>query len=99
MKVEAKSELYTQRVRAGKRTYFFDVKSTRQSEHYITITESKRVGETDYEKHKIFIYREDFEKFLDALNTTVDFIKNDPTQQNLPDHFSHHYTEEVEKVV
>ncbi len=62
-------------MRAGKRTYFFDVKSTKsEKDFYITITESKRVGEEEYEKHKIFLYKEDFQKFADALDETVDYI-------------------------
>jgi hypothetical protein len=71
-----KDEIFTKRVRAGKRTYFFDVKSTKsEKDFYITITESKRVGEDEYEKHKIFLYKEDFEKFGEALNETVDFVQ------------------------
>ncbi len=63
-------------MRAGKRTYFFDVKSTKsEKDFYITITESKRVGEEEYEKHKIFLYKEDFEKFSDALDETVDYVQ------------------------
>ena len=71
-----KDEIFTKRVRAGKRTYFFDVKSTKsEKDFYITITESKRVGESDYEKHKIFLYKEDFEKFREALAETVTFVQ------------------------
>lgn len=71
-----KDEIFTKRVRAGKRTYFFDVKSTKsEKDFYITITESKRVGEEEYEKHKIFLYKEDFEKFSDALDETVDYVQ------------------------
>jgi hypothetical protein len=71
-----KDEIFTKRVRAGKRTYFFDVKSTKsEKDFYITITESKRVGEEEYEKHKIFLYKEDFEKFSEALDETVDYVK------------------------
>lgn len=71
-----KEELFTKRVRAGKRTYFFDVKATKsEKDFYITITESKRVGEDDYEKHKIFLYKEDFEKFREALAETVDYVQ------------------------
>lgn len=71
-----KDEIFTKRVRAGKRTYFFDVKSTKsEKDFYITITESKRVGEDEYEKHKIFLYKEDFEKFKDALNETVEHVQ------------------------
>ena len=77
-----KDEIFTKRVRAGKRTYFFDVKSTKsEKDFYITITESKRVGETDYEKHKLFLYKEDFEKFRDALAETVEYV-----QTNLVEH-------------
>lgn len=71
-----KDEIFTKRVRAGKRTYFFDVKSTKsEKDFYITITESKRVGDTDYEKHKIFLYKEDFDKFRDALAETIVFVQ------------------------
>ncbi len=68
-----KDEIFTKRVRAGKRTYFFDVKATKsEKDFYITITESKRVGDDEYEKHKIFLYKEDFEKFREALDETVE---------------------------
>jgi Protein of unknown function (DUF3276) len=71
-----KDEIFTKRVRAGKRTYFFDVKSTKsEKDFYITITESKRIGEEEYEKHKIFLYKEDFEKFRDALSETVEYVR------------------------
>ena len=74
-----KGDLFSKSVRAGKRTYFFDVKSTRGNDYYLTITESKkRFGEDGkffYEKHKIFLYKEDFEKFLEGLNEAVNNIK------------------------
>jgi hypothetical protein len=71
-----KDEIFTKRVRAGKRTYFFDVKSTKsEKDFYITITESKRVGDDEYEKHKIFLYKEDFEKFREALAETVAHVQ------------------------
>ncbi len=73
-----KEEIFTRRVRAGKRTYFFDVKATKsEKDFYITITESKRVGEEEYEKHKLFLYKEDFEKFMNALAETVTYIQNE----------------------
>ena len=76
-----KDELYSKRVRAGKRTYFFDVKSTRGNDYYLTITESKRRFNTDgsfvYEKHKVFLYKEDFDKFIEALREAVDHVKTD----------------------
>ncbi len=79
-KENGKVEIYSQRVRAGKRTYFFDVKSTRSNDYYLTITESKRRYKDDgyyYEKHKIFLYKEDFNKFIEALNGTVDHVKTE----------------------
>jgi len=73
-----KQEIHSKVIRAGKRTYFFDVKSTRNDEFYLTITESKkRFGENgkfSYEKHKIFLYKEDFEKFMESLQEVVDYI-------------------------
>ncbi|MHA6248043.1 DUF3276 family protein [Pontibacter sp. CAU 1760] len=75
-----KAEIYSQRVRAGKRTYFFDVKSTRSNDYYVTITESKRKFNEDnfsYEKHKIFLYKEDFAKFMEALQGTIEHVKSD----------------------
>jgi hypothetical protein len=79
-KEQEKVEIYSQRVRAGKRTYFFDVKSTRSNDYYLTITESKRRFKDEgyfYEKHKIFLYKEDFDKFLEALKGTVDHVKTE----------------------
>lgn len=75
-----KDEIYSKRVRAGKRTYFFDVKSTRGNDYYLTITESKRKSKDEgffFEKHKIFLYKEDFDKFIQALQDTVDHVKTD----------------------
>lgn len=73
-----KQEVYSKAVRAGKRTYFFDVKSSRKDEFYLTITESKKhydqEGKFHFEKHKIFLYKEDFEKFAEGLAEVIDFI-------------------------
>jgi len=77
---KGRDEIYSERVKAGKRTYFFDVKATRSNDYYLTITESKRKPKDDgffYEKHKIFLYKEDFNKFLEALNTTVNHVKEE----------------------
>lgn len=75
-----KEEIFTKVVRPGKRTYFFDVKATRKEDYYLTITESKKrlgkEGKIFYEKHKIFLYKEDFEKFTDGLKEAVDYINN-----------------------
>jgi hypothetical protein len=92
-----KDEIFTKRVRAGKRTYFFDVKSTKsEKDFYITITESKRVGEEEYEKHKVFLYKEDFEKFRDALDETVDYVQSQ-LLANLPSAQTESATVPVEK--
>jgi len=75
-----RNEIFSKRVRAGKRTYFFDIKATRSNDYYLTITESKRKYKDDgfsYEKHKIFLYKEDFVKFVDALNETVEHVKSE----------------------
>ena len=75
-----KDEIFSKAVRAGKRTYFFDVKATRKNDFYLTVTESKKRFEDDgrffFEKHKIFLYKEDFDKFSEGLAEAVDFIKN-----------------------
>jgi hypothetical protein len=80
-KEKERDEIYSKRVRAGKRTYFFDVKSTRSNDYYLTITESKRRyrdnGSYTYEKHKIFLYKEDFNKFVEALKESVEYVKTD----------------------
>jgi hypothetical protein len=75
-----REEIFSRVVRAGKRTYFFDVKSTVGEEFYLTITESKRrfnneQGKFFYEKHKLFLYREDFEKFTLGLSDAMEFIR------------------------
>ncbi|MFD2937223.1 DUF3276 family protein [Spirosoma flavum] len=72
--------IYSKRVRAGKRTYFLDVKATRTNDYYLTITESRRQPQGEgvvYEKHKIFLYKEDFDKFVEALKETVDHVKTE----------------------
>ena len=72
-------DVYSKPVRAGKRTYFFDVKATKGNDYYLTITESKRRVERDgryvYDKHKIFLYKEDFDKFADGLQEVIGFIR------------------------
>ncbi|MBP6391461.1 MAG: PUR family DNA/RNA-binding protein [Flavobacteriales bacterium] len=90
--VDDREDVYSKAVRAGKRTYFFDVKSTRGRDLFLTITESKKHtnddGSASYEKHKIFLYKEDFEKFMDGLQqafeeidrlkATGEYIQQDP---------------------
>ena len=79
-------EIHSKIVRAGKRTYFFDVKSTRNDELYLTITESKKRfsdnGKFHFEKHKVFLYKEDFEKFAESLQDVIEYIhKNQKDQE------------------
>ncbi|KJF43212.1 DUF3276 family protein [Draconibacterium sediminis] len=94
-----KQEIHSKVIRAGKRTYFFDVKSTRNDEYYLTITESKkRFGENgkySYEKHKIFLYREDFTKFIESLQEVVDFIHGKQPEEIREDVEAQADTEEV----
>lgn len=77
---ERREGIFSRAIRAGKRTYFFDVKQTRSDEKYLTITESKRRFSNDqgkffYEKHKLFLYSEDFEKFMKGLHESINFIE------------------------
>lgn len=79
-KTNGREEIFSEKVKAGKRTYFFDVKATRSNDYYLTITESKKRFKDDgftYEKHKIFLYKEDFNKFIEALNNTVNHVKHE----------------------
>ena len=85
-KQDRRDDLFSKVVRAGKRTYFFDVKATRANQQYLTITESKRrfneeQGKFFYEKHKIFLYGEDFDKFKEGLNTAIEFIETGDNNQ------------------
>jgi len=77
--MEKREEVFSKAVRAGKRTYFFDVKTTRGNDYYLTITESKKRfdenGDFHFDKHKIFLYKEDFEKFTDGFEESIAFIK------------------------
>ena len=81
-------EIFSRPVKAGKRTYFFDVKATKGNDYYLTITESKkRIGDDgrfQYEKHKLFLYKEDFDKFTDGMLEAINFIKD--RNSSLPNH-------------
>jgi hypothetical protein len=71
-----REEVFSKKVRAGKRTYFFDVKATRSNDYYVTITESKkRLEDGVFIKHKIFLYKEDFEKFSEGLLETLNYVR------------------------
>jgi len=84
-----REEIFSKSVRAGKRTYFFDVKTTRRNDYYLTLTESKkrfnRDGRFYFEKHKIFLYKEDFEKFIDGLSEAIDYIKTNAPEMLEPE--------------
>ena len=77
-------DVFSKPVKAGKRTYFFDVKATKGNDYYLTITESKRKVERDgsftYDKHKIFLYKEDFGKFVEGLEEGLAYIKKNAPQ-------------------
>src|ERR1700739_2790515 len=87
--------VYSKRIRAGKRrTYFFDVRETRGNDYYLTITESrKRFNDDGYDRHKIFLYKEDFNKFLKALGEAVDYVKTELMPDFDFDAYNHEYPE------
>ncbi len=72
-------QIYTKAVRAGKRTYFFDVKATRANDYFITITESRKKinpdGSASFSRHQVYLYKEDFGKFMDGISEMIDYIK------------------------
>ena len=88
--------VYSKRIRAGKRrTYFFDVRATRSNDYFLTITESrKRFNDNGYDRHKIFLYKEDFNKFIKALSEAVDYVKTDLMPDFDFDAFNHDNYEE-----
>lgn len=92
--------VYSKRIRAGKRrTYFFDVRATKGNDYFLTITESrKRFNEDGYDRHKIFLYKEDFNKFIKALNEAVDYVKTDILPDFDFDAFNHEFAEGEEPV-
>ena len=90
--------VYSQRIRAGKRrTYFFDVRETRGNDYYLTITESrKKFNEDGYDRHKIFLYKEDFNKFLKGMTEAIDFVKTELMPDFDFDAFNHDNSENFE---
>ena len=88
--------VYSKRIRAGKRrTYFFDVRATRSNDYFLTITESrKRFNDNGYDRHKIFLYKEDFNKFTKALTEAVDYVKTELMPDFDFDAFNHDNYEE-----
>ena len=96
-----RQEIFSKKIRAGKRTYFFDVKSTKGNDYFITITESKKRFEYgSFVKHKIFLYKEDFNKFMEALNDTVNHVKTELMPEYNFEEFSRdNYSSESEEEV
>jgi hypothetical protein len=88
--------IYSKRIRAGKRrTYFFDVRATRGNDYYLTITESrKRFDDNGYDRHKVFLYKEDFNKFIKALGEAVDYVKTELMPDFDFDAFNHEDSED-----
>jgi len=87
-----KDIVFSKAVKAGKRIYYLDVKKNRKDEMFLAITESKKVfsgegtdAQVSFEKHKIFLYKEDFEKFLSGLNETIGFIQENQTAETFAD--------------
>lgn len=91
--------VFSTKVRAGKRrTYFFDVRQTKGNDYYITLTEStKRYNGDGYERHKIFLYKEDFNRFIDSLQETIDYVKNELLPEYDYDEFTRRQEEWEEK--
>ncbi len=107
--MQPRDAFFSKKIRAGKRTYYFDVKATRANDYYITITESKRKpGESEdrpfFEKHKLFLYKEDFEKFTDGLQEALGYIRekrsaegNSANYDHNSANYDHNYAEEPVK--
>ncbi|UYQ95077.1 PUR family DNA/RNA-binding protein [Chitinophaga horti] len=90
--------IFSKRLKAGKRrTYFFDVKTTRGNDYFLTITESKkRFNDNGYDRHKVFLYKEDFNKFLNALTETINYVKTELMPDFDFDAYNHDYSRDEE---
>ena len=95
-------EIYSKVLRAGRRTYFFDVRETKASDYYLTITESKKYSNDDgtyfYKKHKIYLYKEDFFDFKENLSEVIDFIINERGIEVISEKHQKDYNEQKEKI-
>ncbi|GGD92258.1 PUR family DNA/RNA-binding protein [Planktosalinus lacus] len=91
-------EIYSKVLRAGRRTYFFDVRSTRAGDYYLTITESKKFTNDDgsfhYKKHKIYLYKEDFASFKENVEEMIDFIINEKGEEVISERHQSDYKKE-----
>jgi len=97
-----KDEIFSKVLRAGRRTYFFDVRATKAEDYYLTITESKKFTNADgsfhYKKHKIYLYKEDFEGFSDILNEMTDYIVNEKGQEVISDRHQKDFKKDYQEV-
>jgi len=95
-------EIYSKVLRAGRRTYFFDVRETKASDYYLTITESKKYSNDDgtffYKKHKIYLYKEDFSDFKANLSEVIDFIINERGIEVISEKHQKDFNEQKEKI-
>ena len=95
-------EIFSQVLRAGRRTYFFDVRSTKADDYYLTITESKKFTHDDgsfhYQKHKIYLYKEDFSEFNDMLKAATNFIVNEKGEEVISERHQKDYKKDEEVV-
>ena len=95
-------EIYSKVLRAGRRTYFFDVRETKASDYYLTITESKKFSNDDgtffYKKHKIYLYKEDFSEFKDMLSEVMDFIISERGIEVISEKHQKDFNEQKEKI-
>jgi len=97
-----KDEIFSKVLRAGRRTYFFDVRATKADDYYLTITESKKFTNADgsfhYKKHKIYLYKEDFEGFTEILNEMTDYIVNEKGEEVISDRHQKDFKKEYQEV-
>ena len=97
-----KDEIFSKVLRAGRRTYFFDVRATKADDYYLTITESKKFTNADgsfhYKKHKIYLYKEDFEGFSEILNEMTDYIVNEKGEEVISDRHQKDFKKEFQEV-
>ncbi len=97
-----KDEIFSKVLRAGRRTYFFDVRATKADDYYLTVTESKKFTNADgsfhYKKHKIYLYKEDFEGFSEILNEMTDYIVNEKGEEVISDRHQKDFKKEYQEV-
>ena len=99
--MQGNDEIFSKVLRAGRRTYFFDVRATRAGDYYLTITERKKFTNDDgsfhYKKHKIYLYKEDFEGFSEIFNEMTSFILDEKGEEVISERHQSDFTKETEK--